>query len=277
MSAVPKDSRCLDAQTVDRYWREGFLFPLPALRANEVAAYRGRIEDFEAKYGARAGAILRQKSHLVLTFAAELIRLEPVLNAVESLIGPNILCWSTSFFIKNPGDKKFVSWHQDAQYWGLEGDKMVTAWIALSSSTPESGCMRVVPGSHKQKIEHRDTPSETNMLTRGQEISVEVPEADATDVVLAPGQFSLHHELIVHGSNDNRSTDRRIGLAVRYIDPSARQVVDVRDSATLVRGQDDYGHFDPEPRPTQDMAPDSLAFLEKVLETKTGGVYRSKK
>jgi non-heme Fe2+,alpha-ketoglutarate-dependent halogenase len=181
MSAVPQDSRRLDRQTVDRYWREGFLFPLPALSASEVAAYRSRIEAFEVKYGARAAGILRQKSHLVLTFAAELIRLEPVLDAVESLIGPNILCWSTSFFIKNPGDKKFVSWHQDAQYWGLEGDKMVTAWIALSSSTPESGCMRAVTGSHKQKIEHRDTPSDTNMLTRGQEIAVEVSEADAID------------------------------------------------------------------------------------------------
>ncbi|MGE0799377.1 MAG: phytanoyl-CoA dioxygenase family protein [Lautropia sp.] len=273
-AASPHKSAGLSPSEVREYQEKGYLFPFPALSAEEVASYRGRIEAFEAEYGARAGRILRQKSHIVLTFAAELVRLEPVLDKVESLIGPDILCWSTSFFIKDPGDHKFVSWHQDAQYWGLEGDKMATAWIALAPSTPESGNMRVIPGSHRRVLDHRDVPNSTNMLTRGQEIAATVDESLAVDVTLAPGQFSLHHELIVHGSAANLSGDRRIGLAVRYIHPSARQIVDAKDTASLVRGVDRFGHFEHEPRPRADMAPEAAAYLEKMLAERAGGIYR---
>lgn len=277
MNAIATPPVGLTESQVRDYREHGYLFPFPALSASEVAGFRGRIEAFEAQYGSRAGQILRQKSHVVLTFVAELVRLEPVLDKVQSLIGPDILCWSTSFFIKDPGDRKFVSWHQDAQYWGLEGDKMVTAWIALTHSKPDMGCLRVVPGSHRKVLEHRDVPNATNMLTRGQEIAAEVNEADAVDIVLAPGQFSLHHELMVHGSNDNRSTERRIGLAVRYIAPTARQVVEKKDTATLVRGADRYGHFEHEPRPRADMAPEAVDYLEKLLSERAGGIYRAPK
>lgn len=272
-STLTPSNGLTDAQVRD-YATKGYLFPFPALSAAEVGAYRERIENFEREYGDRAGKILRQKSHVVLTFAAELVRLEPVLDKVQSLIGPDILCWSTSFFIKDPGDKKFVSWHQDAQYWGLEGDKMATAWIALTPSTPEMGCLRVVPGSHLTVLEHQDVPNGANMLTRGQEIAAKVDESQAVDVCLQPGQFSLHHELIVHGSNDNRSSQRRMGLAVRYIHPSAKQVVDAKDTATLVRGTDRYGHFEHEPRPGSDMAPEAVEYLEKMLAERAGGIYR---
>lgn len=276
MSAVVQQSKGLTPQQLGEYRNRGVLFPFNALGAAEVAGYRARLESFEAEYGPRAGQILRQKSHIALTFVAELIRLPAVLDAVESLIGPHILCWSTSFFIKNPGDRKFVSWHQDAQYWGLEGDKMVTAWIALTPSTPESGCMRVVPGSHRETLRHRDVPNASNMLTRGQEIAAKVDERNAVDVALLAGQFSLHHELIVHGSADNRSSDRRIGLAVRYIHPSARQMVESRDTATLVRGRDEHGHFELEPRPQHDMAPEAVEYLEALLASRNGGIYRAK-
>lgn len=277
MNAIATATPGLTEAQVRQYREKGYLFPFAALNAAEVKGFRDRIEAFEKEYGTRAGQILRQKSHVVLTFVAELVRLKPVLDKVESLIGPDILCWSTSFFIKDPGDRKFVSWHQDAQYWGLEGDRMATAWIALTDSNTEMGCLRVVPGSHKSMLEHRDVPNETNMLTRGQEIAAQVNEADAVDVELSRGQFSLHHELIVHGSNDNRSKERRIGLAVRYIAPSARQVVDSRDTATLVRGADRYGHFEHEPRPRADMAPEAVEYLENMLAQRAGGIYRAPK
>jgi len=277
MSALLSHPPGLTPEQTQEYWEKGFLAPFKALSSEEAAGFRRRIEKFEQEYGSRAGQVLRQKSHVVLTAVAELVRLEPVLDKVESIIGPDILCWSTSFFIKNPGDQKFVSWHQDAQYWGLEGDKMVTAWIALTPSRSDQGCLRVLPGSHKRVVEHRDVPNESNMLTRGQEIAAKVNEEEAIDVVLSPGQFSLHHELIVHGSNDNRSNERRIGLAVRYIAPTARQVVDARDTATLVRGVDRLGHFEHEPRPLADMAPEAVDYLEQVLAQKNGGIYRAKR
>jgi chlorinating enzyme len=271
-ATLPTQTGLTDPQ-LREYAEKGYLFPFQAMSTAEAASFRARIESFEGQYGPRAGKILRQKSHVVLTSAAELVRLGPVLDKVESLLGPNILCWSTSFFIKDPGDRKFVSWHQDAQYWGLEGDKMVTAWVALSPSTRESGCMRFIPGSQRKVLEHRDVPNQTNMLTRGQEIAAVVQETEAVDVCLAPGQFSLHHELMVHGSNDNRSNERRIGLAIRYIHPSARQVVESKDTATLVRGVDTYGHFEPEPRPRADMAPEAVEYLERLLAERAGGIY----
>jgi non-heme Fe2+,alpha-ketoglutarate-dependent halogenase len=264
----------LSPEQIRSYREEGYLFPFNALDRAGAAGYRARLEAFEAQYGARAAQILRQKAHLVLTFADELIRLEPVLDVVESLLGPDILCWSTSFFIKNPGDKKFISWHQDVQYWGLEADDVVTAWIALTPSNLSNGCMRVVPRSHLTVLSHQETHHPDNMLTRGQEVAAKVEEKDAVDLLLEPGQFSLHHERTIHGSKANFGSERRIGFSVRYLRPTARQVVEASDSATIVRGVDRHGHFAPEPRPTADMEPANVEFLDTLLSRRANGDYR---
>ncbi|MCC7427595.1 MAG: phytanoyl-CoA dioxygenase family protein [Alphaproteobacteria bacterium] len=264
----------LSTEQVRRYRSDGIVFPITAMTEAEAAGYRARLEAFEAELGPRARQILRQKSHLALTWVDELIRLPAVLDAVEALIGPDIFCWSSSFFIKDPRDGKFVSWHQDAQYWGLEADDIVSAWIALTPSRRENGCLRVVPGTHLTNLEHVDRPQADNLLSRGQEIAVTVHEGQALDVVLAPGQFSLHHERIVHGSEANSSAGRRIGLAVRYTRPSARQVVEDSDSAMLVRGQDGAGNFIHEPRPAADMAPEAVAYLDALLSRRNAGIFR---
>ena len=140
---------------------------------------------------------------------------------------------------------------------------MVTAWVALSPSTVESGCMRVIPGTHAgDVIAHVDTFAANNLLSRGQEIAVKVDEARAVDLVLAPGQMSLHDVKLVHGSEPNRSDDRRIGLAIRYIPTHVRQVMAEGDSAMLVRGQDRFGHFRLEQGPAYDFAPEAVAAQE---------------
>jgi ectoine hydroxylase-related dioxygenase (phytanoyl-CoA dioxygenase family) len=144
----------------------------------------------------------------LLAWVNDIIRDPRVLDPVESLLGPDILCWASGFFAKQPGDGTFISWHQDATYWGLSSPDVVTAWIALTPSTPESGCMRVVPGTHRAQIAHRDTFAKKNLLSRGQEIAAAVDEREAVDVVLAPGQMSLHHVLIVHGSNPSHGISR---------------------------------------------------------------------
>ena len=261
---------------VKAYRAEGFVFPFAAMSEAGALQFVNRIEEFERAYGERAAQVLRQKSHIVLTLVDELIRLEPVLDAVEALLGPDILCWSTSFFIKNPGDGKFISWHQDAPYWGLEADDIVTAWIALTASHAGNGCMRVIPGSHQTLLPHHDRPRAGNMLTRGQEVAATINEAEAVSIELAAGQFSLHHERMVHGSQPNTGDTRRIGLAVRYIRPTARQVVDPSDTAAIVRGTDRHHHFAPEPRPVVDMAPANLDFMERILAMRAGGVFRRK-
>ena len=193
-----------------------------------------------------------------------MIRDPRILDPVASVLGPDILCWASGFFAKAPGDGSFVSWHQDATYWGLSSNSVVTAWIALSPSTPETGCLRVVPGSHMHQFAHRDTFGRDNLLSRGQEISADVDERDAIDIVLAPGEMSLHHVLIVHGSAPNRGSDWRIGFTARYIPTRLRQLSPVRDTAMLVRGSDRFGHFDLEPRPAADFAPEAVAYHGEV-------------
>jgi non-heme Fe2+,alpha-ketoglutarate-dependent halogenase len=244
----------------EAYRRDGFYFPVRGLGADEAATYRARLEAYEVANGGPLKAAMRTDVHLLFTWADELIRNEKILDAVEAVIGPNILCWITNFFIKEPNDGNFVSWHQDATYWGLEPhDQVLTAWLALSDVPVESGAMKFVAGSHRQGLhDHADTFHESNLLSRGQEIQIEVDESDATDIVLKAGEFSLHHVLMAHGSHPNTTDDRRIGLAIRYIPTTVRQTK-VRDTAVLVRGIDEHGNFDLLDGPDADMSASALA------------------
>jgi non-heme Fe2+,alpha-ketoglutarate-dependent halogenase len=251
--------RTLSEAAIRQYQDQGYIAPVPALSTTEAAVLRGRLEAYEGSAGALAGP-LRQKTHLLFPWLNELIRHPRILDAVEDLIGPDILCWSTGFFTKNARDPSYVSWHQDSTYWGLEPPDIVTAWVAFSDSVVANGAMRVIPGSHrKEQLAHRDTFAPDNLLSRGQEISVEVDEREAVALELRAGEMSLHHVRLIHGSDPNPSDTRRIGFAIRYIPTYVRQVVGGTDSATLVRGEDRYHHFAAEQRPAFDMAPEAVA------------------
>ncbi len=270
-----------DAQ-VAQFKEDGFLFPVDALSTREATAYRNRFEALERSFAERRQEppinhyLVCGSAAVALPLAAELTAHPKILDAVESLLGPNLMVWGTSFFIKEPGDGKIVSWHQDLTYWGLgETSQQVTAWLALSPSTVDSGCMRFVAGSHKQPIQpHRDTYAANNQLSRGQEIAVEVREEDARDVVLAPGQISLHHGLMFHGSNTNRSQDRRIGLAIRYITPEVRQLVGDRDYVQLVRGVDRQRNFIHIDAPRRDFDPAAFARHKEIVEERASVNFR---
>jgi ectoine hydroxylase-related dioxygenase (phytanoyl-CoA dioxygenase family) len=261
---------------VEQYRQQGYLCPIRVLSLERAADTRAKLEAAEATHSSGPlGKKLNQKPHLLFTWLNDLVRNDAVLDAVEDVIGPDILCWGGSFFTKEPRTEDFVSWHQDLTYWGLEPADIVTAWIALSPSTPESGCMRVVPGSHHQDvIPHTETFASANLLSRGQEIQVEVDEATAVDLVLQPGEMSLHHVKLIHGSNPNRSDDRRIGYAIRYIPTSVRQTVGAEDSAMLVRGVDRYHHFIAEQPPAADLDEAALAEHDAVLARQHKILYR---
>jgi len=260
---------------IEQYRADGYLCPIPVLTPEQAADYRARLEAAEAAAGGVLPGPYRHKPHLVYTWAQELIRLPGILDAVEDLIGPDILAWESVFFIKEPQTADYISWHQDITYWGLdqEGD-VVTAWLALSPSTPASGCMRVVPGTHRREVvPHKDTFAEGNMLSRGQEIAVAIDERHAVDLVLRPGEMSLHHVKMFHGSHRNRSSDRRIGFAIRYLPPRVHQQVGA-DSATLVRGTDRYRHFEPEPAPARDLDPPAIALHEALRARRSAILMR---
>lgn len=252
--------KALSEAQVATYREHGILFPLPVLDAGEIRACLDALSRIEGLPEPARGRALKNKSHLVSRTLNDLIRKPAILDAVEDVIGPDLLVWGASFFKKEGGSPDFVSWHQDATYWGLEPMDIVTAWVALTPSTVESGCMRVVPGTHQGSIlPHTETYAATNMLSRGQEIAVEVKEGEAVDVVLAPGQMSLHHVLIAHGSEPNRATHPRVGFAIRYIGGHVRQTQAARDHATLVRGRNLAGTFELEEPPRGELEPADLA------------------
>jgi hypothetical protein len=251
--------KILSAAQVAQYQTEGFTFPVRVMSSAEARRYRDHLERYERETGGPIRKEWRHKAHLLFTWANELVRHPRILDAVEDVMGPDLICWTTNFFIKEARDPGFVSWHQDSTYWGLDPCDVVTAWVALSDAPLESGAMKMLPGSQRwEQIAHRDTWDEHNLLTRGQEIAVDVDESAGVDVPLSAGEISLHHVRIVHGSSPNTTDDRRIGLAIRYIAPHVKQLK-LRDSAMLVRGEDRFGHFDWEPEPAADLDAAALA------------------
>ena len=260
-------SSSLSTETAAKYREEGYAAPIRVMPAERAEDYRQRLERAAAIEPDRAQPILKLKSHVVFGCLNELVRMPDILDMVEGVLGSDILVWTSSMFSKKPASPDFVSWHQDIAYWGLEPPDIVTAWVALTDSSPDNGCMRVVPGTHKlDVVAHRDTYAADNMLSRGQEVAVEVDEAKAVDIVLKPGEMSLHHTKIVHGSNANLSSRPRQGFAIRYIAPSVRQAKGAEDSVMLVRGQDRYKHFQYDPQPHADFDRDALPAYDAICE-----------
>lgn len=267
--------KALSAAAIGQYQRDGYYSPVPVMSAADARRLRDQLERAERDLGGPLRGVYRIKPHLLFAWLADLVRHPAILDAVEDVLGPDVLCWNTSFFTKEARSPGYVSWHQDATYWGLSEPDVVTAWVAFTESTERNGNMRVVPGTHTAAVlPHTDTFHPDNLLSRGQEITVEVDEAKAADIVLQPGEMSLHHVLIVHGSGANPSDDRRIGFAIRYIPTRVRQLAGPRDSATLVRGDDAYGHFELEPRPQADLEPAMLALHADVSDRQAKILYR---
>lgn len=260
---------------VEAFRRNGYHFPVRAISTAQAGEYRQKLEDFEFEHGLVMKTPYRTKPHMVFKWVNELIRNPRIVDTVEDILGPNLLVWGTSFFIKEPNDPAYVSWHQDSTYWGLSHPDIVTAWVALTVSDLPNGAMRVVPGTHlKDQMPHRDTFAENNLLTRGQEVAVEVQGENAVDLTLEPGEMSLHHVRIVHGSEPNRAPYRRVGLAIRYVPTYVRQTEGPRDYATLVRGKDDYHHFDYEPEPRIDLGASEIADHKRITEEANKILYR---
>lgn len=256
--------RALSDEQVARYRQDGFVCPVPALSPAEARECRGRLEAFESSQGRPLGRLpgqLRAKTHLLFPWLDRLVRHPAVLAAVEDLIGPDLLVYHLTMWIKEPGDEAFVSWHQDGTYFGLDpADQHVTAWVALTDSTPETGCVMALSGSQRRgQLPHTTGRVAANLLSNGQQVEMDVDAARAVPLALRAGEFSLHHTHLVHSSAPNRGGDRRIGVGISYIPTRVRHVGAQRLTASLVRGQDRYRHFDPEPRPRADFDGESRA------------------
>ncbi len=265
----------LNESQIDQYRRDGYLCPIEVLSADEAAGHRAALEglerDYDGKLARPVGDYLRTSTFLATDVPLRVARDPRVLDAVEAILGPDILMWSCEYFIKEAQTDKIVTWHQDLTYWGMNGtDHEVTAWVALSPATVASGCMNFVPGSHHQAIvPHEDTFAEDNLLSRGQEIAVEVDEVDAIAAELQPGRMSLHHGRLFYASGPNTTNDRRIGLVIRYIRPDTPSTGEGRDYAMLMRGADRLRTRINILTPPGDFTPAKLALYEEVWAAHT--------
>lgn len=259
--------------TAADYKSDGFVVPLDILSLSEAQALRADYEAAEATLADDPEKLTLLKTYpdRLLPSFDRLIRNEAMVAAASSVLGPDLMVWSAALFIKEANSPKIVSWHQDLTYWGLDDAEETTLWFALSPATVESGCMKFVPGSHKQKIvPHNDTFAKDNLLSRGQEIAVEVDEADAVAAEVQPGQASMHHGHLFHASGPNVTDDRRMGAAVRYIKPSMKQQAGDRPLVALVSGEDKFGHFEiaGPPRGRLDEADFDMCHRDSILRKK---------
>jgi ectoine hydroxylase-related dioxygenase (phytanoyl-CoA dioxygenase family) len=237
--------KVLSEAQIEFFRENGHLHPFDGIGADEAAALCADLADYEKGEGNNATAIIT-KSHLLFPRAFEFSRRAAILDAVEDLIGPDILIFSSRFWIKPGRDGSYVSWHQDSAYFGLAPNELVTVWLALTDSTIENGCLRVLPGTHLgQTYTHDETPDDKNLLARSQSIEG-IDDTGAVDLVLKAGQFSLHHERLVHGSLANDTDAPRIGLGLFCMPTRVRSTLDHR-FADLARGTDRYNHWDHDP------------------------------
>ena len=230
----------LTSDQLKQYEEEGYVAPIDVLSKEEAKEVRDEIELIEKKWPNELEGLGRNYIHLISPVFDKVCNNTKILDAVESLIGKNILICGTTLFVKNPNEKGFVSFHQDAKYIGLEPHNWVTAWVAVTDANEENGCMRMWSGSHKNDLKyHNQNFDENNLLTRGQTVE-NVPLNETDPVILKAGQMSLHHPTIVHGSGLNKSKDRRIGFVIQsYIGTNVDQVLG-KMYVQQARGKDQF-------------------------------------
>ena len=263
---------------IEQYHDEGFISPIRVISEQEALSIKDELEQVEKEFPEEINSESRNNLHLSFAFLDALAHNKIIVDAIEDLIGPDISLWASVMFIKEPSSKQYVSWHQDATYMGLDSLDFPTPWIALSPSNIETGCMTMIAGSHKTKIQnHEDTFAENNILTRGQVIQ-DVDESKAVDLILQPGEMSIHHGAVIHGSQPNNSNQRRIGFSLQsYMPNNVKQIVG-RNLWTHVRGQkrqDDDGML--LDRPRFNMDPNTVAQRKIANENLSEILYKGAK
>ncbi len=252
--------KVLSDADVAHYETNGFVAPVPVLTSDEVTRFRADLESFENSVGHPLDFPEKSKSYLLFDWADHLVHHPRILDAVEDLIGPDILVYHSTTWIKEPGTPAYVLWHQDGKYFNLRSHLHVTAWVALSDVSVESGCVHVLPGSHKWgDFDHVDDLGDWNMIKRGQGIPEKFDDEAGFPLVLKAGEMSLHHTNLIHCSRGNQGTDRRIGLGISYIPARVEQFGEPRASALLVRGNARPGGFEAEQRLTSALSEEARA------------------
>jgi len=266
--------KILNKEQIEQYHETGYISPINVMSEDEAAGYKEKLEAAERDHPEHIHAENRNNAHLSFKFLDELAYHPVILDVVEDLLGPDFSLWASVLFIKEANSKGFVSWHQDATYMGMNKNTFLSPWIALSPSNLDTGCMSMIPGSHKQHIvEHEDTFGADNILTRGQRVN-DVDESKAEHLILRPGQMSVHHCEVIHGSQPNLSNERRIGFALQsYMQNDVIQEI-AQNQWMHCRGQrrntPDHRELR---RPKFDLDPDAMADREAASENYANILY----
>jgi len=267
----------LTDKELKNYKDDGYVAPIDVLSLEEVEEIKKEIEHIEKKWPDELVGLGRNNVHYISPVFDQVCHNSKILDAVESIIGKDILVGGTTLFIKDPDNKGFVSWHQDAKYIGFEPYNWVTAWLAITDANEENGCMRMWSGSHKEKIkDHKDTYNENNLLTRGQAVQ-NVSIKRTTPNILKAGQLSLHHPMIVHGSGPNKSNHRRIGFVIQsYIGTNVDQVIG-KIYVQQARGKDTFKYHEHAKRTVKLMNKKDTIFKKKANEELSKIFYKDAK
>ena len=262
--------KALTAEQVASYRHNGFLYPLPGLDEAEIAACLAGLDRFETELGSPvAEADVKWRSHAYAhsPWFNDLARHPRILDAIEDVIGPDILVWTSTFFIKEPHSKTFAAWHQDGAFFGLDPSEQICAWVALTDASKEAGCMEMLLGKGAPRLYRHEAMGLKNSINRaGQTIVESFDKSNPTAMALKAGEFSLHHELAVHRSAPNHAAHRRVGIGLNYVPPQARVDGPVQLKAMLVRGEDKYGYWDLVDPPAAERDDAALATHQQVSD-----------
>ena len=259
---------------------DGYVAPIPVFSKKEADGFRRSLETFEQSMADDSreetmATLSKFKPHLLFTWLDKICHNETLLNAIEDLIGPDLLIYSSAFFIKNSNDQAYVPWHQDSIYADFKGGKQVRAWVAFTDSDTTNGCMRVIKGSHKKQFKHIDDPNDANnILFRKEKISESVDEELAADLILKPGEMSVHDYGVIHGSEPNSSNDRRIGFAIAFVTPDTI-AAGRHETAMLARGYASEKDWELEPRPLMDRDNNARLAHERAMKIRGGHFYNT--
>ncbi len=266
-------TKLLSQAQIEQFRERGFVAPVRVMSEDEALDIRKRVEDFERAQGRPLYGLQVTKCALLFPWVYDIVSRENLLDAVEDLIGPDILMYQNGAWFKEPYSDAYVSWHQDSTYYGIDPLDMVTCWIALSDADETSGCMQVISGSHKLEqlpVEYTELTKD-NLLASGQNTIIDRKDATIETMPLRPGEMSIHHVCTVHSSLPNRGADRRMGFSIAYMGPHVSQTTELKATAMLMRGEDRYGYYGPETAPVATDDPGTLARHEEAVT-----LYRNK-
>ncbi len=250
--------RNLTHQQIRDFNELGFVFPLDVFTPEETTVNRSYFDNLMAEAAMRGHTSYSINGwHKYCRGIHDLVTEKRILDYVQDLLGDDLICWGTHYFNKMPGDDKKVSWHQDASYWPLTPSKTVTVWLAVDDADDTNGAMQVVPKSHLHGQIDFESSTEEEKNVLGQSVRSPLRYGDAPVAFeMKAGQISLHTDLLLHGSEPNRSTRRRCGLTMRFVPPDVLAHKGWNKNGVICRGQDPSGHWANNPQPTGEQIPE---------------------